>query len=67
MEKLSRSVMKSVTFRILIFIADGVVVYFFTHKLDLALGIVVVRNIIAMVLYFMHERVWNKIKWGVKK
>ena len=67
MEKLSRSVAKSVTFRILILVADGVIVYFFTRKWELALGIVIVRNLVAMVLYFVHERAWNKIHWGVKK
>jgi adenylylsulfate kinase len=67
MEKVSRSVAKSVTFRIIIVVADGIIVYAFTRKLDLALGIVVVRNAIAMVLYIVHERAWNKVRWGVKK
>jgi uncharacterized membrane protein len=68
MERVSRSVVKSITFRIIILVADGVVVYFFTRKLELALGIVLVRNAIAMVLYFLHERTWEKINWGrIKK
>ena len=67
MDQVSRSVVKSVTFRVIILIADGVVVYYFTRKLELALGIVIVRNIVAMALYYMHERTWDGINWGRKK
>jgi uncharacterized membrane protein len=66
MEKISRSVAKSITFRIVVLLADGVIVYFFTRKLELALGIVIVRNAVAMVLYFVHERMWEKTNWGRK-
>jgi uncharacterized membrane protein len=63
-EKGSRSLLKSITFRIVIVIADGVIVYALTHRLDLALGIVVIRNIFATILYWGHERIWNNIAWG---
>lgn len=66
-EKASRSWAKSFTFRVLIVIADGIVVYLLTHRLDLALSIVIIRNIVAMFLYWGHERVWNGIDWGRSK
>jgi uncharacterized membrane protein len=62
----SRSLVKSITFRIIVVCADGIIVYLITNRLDLALSIMIVRNIIATVLYWGHERAWNSIEWGRK-
>jgi len=41
------------------------VVYLFTKRLTLSLGIGVVEVTIKMLIYFLHERLWLKIKLGV--
>jgi adenylylsulfate kinase len=63
-EYLSRSVVKAVSYRIIVVIADFVAVYFFTSRVDIAAGFVLVSNIYTSVLYFVHERFWDRIAWG---
>lgn len=56
-----RSLYKSITFRILIIVMDIVVIYLLTRRIDTTIGITVVSNITSTLLYFIHERIWNKI------
>ena len=42
----------------------AIAVYLFTHKVDVALGFMIVSNIYTTVGYFVHERIWARIKWG---
>jgi uncharacterized membrane protein len=63
-----RSFVKSITFRILIVIADTTIVLALTKRYDLAIGFVVLTNLASTLLYYLHERVWAHIHWGkVKK
>jgi len=63
-ETLSRSVVKTVSYRAVILILDFTSIYLFTGKIKVALGFMVVSNIYTTVGYFFHERIWDKIKWG---
>lgn len=63
-EKVSRSVVKAITFRIIIVCADTITIYFFTRRVDLTVGLVIVSNFSSTILYFLHERIWNNIHWG---
>ena len=66
-ESNKRIALKSLTFRVLILTADGIIVYAITRELQLALTVTIIRNAVAMVLYFIHEEYWNKVTWGFKK
>lgn len=63
-ETLKRSLVKTVSYRLLILILDFLCVYLFTKQLKIALGYTIVSNIYTTLGYFLHERVWDKIKWG---
>jgi len=63
-ETILRSISKAITFRILILILDFGVIYFFTRRIDLTLGVIVVSNLSSTIAYIAHERVWNIIHWG---
>jgi uncharacterized membrane protein len=63
-ETLSRSIAKTVTYRVLIMILDFSTIYLFTGKAKIALGFMVVSNVYTTVGYFAHERIWDRIKWG---
>jgi uncharacterized membrane protein len=63
-EPIKRSLTKAITFRLIILISDSFIVYFLTHRLDITLGVMFFSNLASTVLYFGHERIWNKIKWG---
>jgi len=59
-----RSLVKALTYRVVIVCLDFLVVYLFTHKVDVALGFMVVSNLYTTVGYFLHERIWARIQWG---
>jgi len=63
-EKHARSIVKALTYRAVIIVADSILVYVLTRRFDLAAGFVVISNIYSTALYFLHERVWNDIHWG---
>lgn len=59
-----RSIVKAITFRVVVMCADFLVVMFITHQYKIALGFVLLSNVSSTVLYYLHERFWNKVKWG---
>jgi uncharacterized membrane protein len=63
-ETLRRSVVKTISYRVVILILDFVCIYLFTGKIKVALGFMIVSNIYTTIGYFFHERIWDKIKWG---
>ena len=63
-ESLARSIVKTLSYRVLVLILDFSTIYLFTHRLSVAVGFTVVSNTYTTVAYLLHERVWDKIKWG---
>ena len=63
-ETLRRSIIKTVSYRLIILILDFASIYLFTGKIKVALGFMLVSNIYTTLGYFFHERIWDKIKWG---
>ena len=66
-EKHSRSVAKSITWRVLATLTTMIIVFIFTGNLAASLGVGVIQAIANTILYYFHERAWNKIEWGVIK
>ena len=63
-DTLRRSITKTISYRVIILILDFVSIYLFTGKLKVALGFMIVSNIYTTLGYFLHERIWDRIKWG---
>lgn len=63
-ENIQRSLVKTISWRVVGTIATIVISYIITGTLALAFSIGVIELISKLVLYFFHERAWNKIKWG---
>ncbi len=61
-----RSVVKAVTYRAVIVCLDFLVIYLLTGKIKMAAGFMIVSNVYTTVAYFVHERVWARIKWGME-
>ena len=59
-----RSVVKSIVWRIICVVVSVVVTFFLSGKWDIAVAVGTVYNVITMILYYFHERIWNRIKWG---
>jgi uncharacterized membrane protein len=61
-----RSVVKAITYRGIIICLDFLVIYLLTGKVMTAAAFMIVSNIYTTVAYFLHERVWAGIKWGLQ-
>ncbi len=59
-----RSVVKAITYRALIVVADFLSVYLLSGKTSIALAFMLVSNAYTTVLYFVHERIWTRVAWG---
>ena len=62
-----RSLAKSLGYVALVVIADWVVTFWITRQISLSLQVTLYSNIVGGILYFIHERAWNKIHWGKSK
>jgi uncharacterized membrane protein len=60
-----RSILKALTYRMIIVCLDFIALYIFTHKIEVAVGFMIVSNVYTTVGYFVHERVWSRITWGI--
>jgi uncharacterized membrane protein len=61
-----RSVVKAITYRGIIVCLDFLVIYLQTGKVATAAGFMIISNIYTTVGYFLRERVWAGIKWGLE-
>lgn len=63
-DKPLRSIVKSVSWRVIGTLDTILISWLVTGTLQLALSIGFIELVTKMVLYFFHERIWNKINWG---
>lgn len=59
-----RSLAKAVSYRVFGSLSTAGLVYFFTGDWRASAGAGAADSIIKIVLYFLHERVWNVIPFG---
>jgi len=65
-ESKKRSLTKAISWRLVGSVASITILYVFTHQIVFALGIGLLDFVVKLMLYYGHERVWTKIKWGEK-
>nr|WP_299384997.1 DUF2061 domain-containing protein [Allomuricauda sp.] len=63
-ESPKRSIVKSISWRVVGTLDTIIISWIITGTLTLAFSIGLVELVTKMVLYFFHERLWNKITWG---
>ncbi len=66
-ETKNRSILKAISWRTWATMTTAVIVFIFTGQFALALTIGLLEVIAKMVLYFFHERLWQKISYGKKE
>lgn len=64
LENAMRSLGKVVTWRILVTITNFVGGWLASGSWQVGLGVVSFALVVNSVLYFFHERTWNRIMWG---
>ncbi|TDN90451.1 putative membrane protein [Salegentibacter sp. 24] len=63
-EKPLRSILKTVSWRIVGTLDTILISWVLTGKIETALAIGSVELVTKMILYFAHERIWNLISFG---
>jgi len=63
-ETRKRSILKSITWRVICIAVSILISFALTGQWDIAIAIGTVYNVITMILYYFHERIWNVVKWG---
>lgn len=63
----SRSFAKAVSWRILGSIDTFILSWLFTDDVKAAGAIAVTEVLTKMVLYYLHERAWSSVSWGIGK
>ncbi len=63
-EKHSRSIIKTLSWRITATVTTISLVWIFTRQLAAALAVGSIEVFLKMLLYYLHERSWNKVSFG---
>jgi len=66
-EKAYRSVVKTISWRTVGTLDTMIVSYFVTGSLVMAASIGSIEVVTKMILYYFHERAWNKLSFGKVK
>jgi len=62
-----RSLIKTISWRFLATVTTAILVYLFTKDVDVALKIGGIEIFLKLVIYYFHERLWNRITFGKKE
>ncbi|MCK9372261.1 MAG: adenylyl-sulfate kinase [Sulfuricurvum sp.] len=63
----TRSLAKGFSWRFFATSVTVVIVYIFFGRLDLAIAAGIVETISKVALYYVHEKIWQRVRWGKKK
>lgn len=63
-EHYKRSILKAITYRFIILIADGLIIFAITREYSTTLKVIVLSHMVNTIFYFCHERFWNGVHWG---
>jgi uncharacterized membrane protein len=66
-ESRKRSLVKMLVYRAIITVLLAVISWIFTGNLGQTTIITVVFSILASAIYYLHERMWNNIHWGLNE
>ena len=59
-----RSVVKGLSWRVVATSTTTAIVYVFFDRLDLAIAAGMIETVLKVGLYWGHERIWHKVRWG---
>ena len=62
-----RSIIKAISYRTCAAIATTTIVFIFTRKVVLSIGVGLVEAVVKVIFYYLHERVWSFINIGKKE
>jgi uncharacterized membrane protein len=59
-----RSLVKTLTWRIVGSSSTFAIAYLVTGSVGASSGIAIIQMCVNTVLYWLHEKTWNNVKWG---
>ncbi|MFH1590505.1 MAG: DUF2061 domain-containing protein [archaeon] len=59
-----RSIAKAITWRLTASLTTATVTFVLTGDFMLSIGVGSIAGLIKLFLYYIHERVWNRVRWG---
>ena len=62
-----RSIVKGISWRVIASMTTMTIVYLFFGRIDLAIATGLIETGFKLSLYWVHERMWFKVRWGRKK
>jgi len=65
MEKRRRSIMKTITWRIMATSSTMFLVFILTRNLVISTSVGILELFIKILLYYVHERIWNRLDFGI--
>lgn len=66
-EKNIRSIVKGISWRFVATTTTIIIVYVFFGRLDLAILAGIIETFLKVALYWGHERIWHRVRWGREK
>ena len=63
----SRSMAKAISWRFIATITGAVIVFSLTGEFEDAGKFIVLDVILKLMFYYMHERGWAKVEWGLQE
>ena len=64
MDHPKRSLAKAMTWRIVAFLVTIIAIYIYTKDIKESLVVGISANVVKIFLYYVHERIWNRVKFG---
>jgi len=65
-ERIPRSIVKVITWRVVITMSNFTAGYLASGSWQTGLKVAIGATIINSIIYYLHERAWNKASWGKK-
>ncbi|MDH5759760.1 MAG: DUF2061 domain-containing protein [Gemmatimonadota bacterium] len=65
-ESRPRSLAKALSWRVLATMVTVALVFAFTGRLDIAVALGGVEVLAKLAVYYLHERVWQRVSWGTR-
>lgn len=66
MDTASRSFLKALTWRVIAVIITTTIAFCITKRAEIALSIGAIDTVVKIVVYYVHERTWNRLNYGRK-
>ena len=66
LETHERTIARMISYRIIAWLFTIIWTYMFTGDFGQATGFATLLHILLSIDYYVHERVWLSIKWGIK-